>query len=158
MYSVKKIFLTISQSSQGNTSAGVFFKCSVFDDFFFFRLGVIFQGIPTYVFSCDIWEIFKNMCFVEHLTLCFKGLNTPLAVLYYDVYCILLWHFEICTTMLSCDVKMLFLLEFVWCFVLSHFEIIISFCKKTRHILRRYYRLKRLNRLRNFSVRQYKHG
>ena len=55
--SVKIMFLKISQNSQKNTCVGVLFD----------KLQVFRVETPTQVLSCVICEIFKNICFEEHL-------------------------------------------------------------------------------------------
>ena len=49
----KQVFLKISQNSQGNTFARVSF--------------LIQKETLAQVFPCEFGEIFKNICFTEHL-------------------------------------------------------------------------------------------
>ena len=56
--SVKKVFLNIVQNSQENSYVGVSFLI---------KLQGIEKNIPTQLLSCEFYEPFKNIYFVEHL-------------------------------------------------------------------------------------------
>ena len=60
--SIEKIFLKISQNSQENTCAIVFFNKVTGKASYLFKKEALAQ-----VFSCEIREIFKNNFFIERL-------------------------------------------------------------------------------------------
>ena len=61
--SVKKMFLKISQNSQENTSARVSFLIKLQA----IACNFIKNEALAQVFSCEFWEIFKNIFVTEHL-------------------------------------------------------------------------------------------